>query len=48
MNKGTVYINLSSQIVKGKLLEIVGEKFIVELGDKSKCVVTKDQIVNIN
>lgn len=40
-----VKVNLSSLIVEGKVIEIIGEKYIVELADKSRCIVTKEQII---
>ncbi|MGD6876749.1 hypothetical protein [Bacillus infantis] len=45
MRDETVKVNLSSLIVEGTVIEIIGEKFIVELSDKSRCIVTKDQII---
>ncbi|WP_180953463.1 hypothetical protein [Bacillus sp. T33-2] len=41
----TIYVNLSSLIVKGKVIEIIGDKLVVELEDQSRCIVVKEQIV---
>lgn len=40
-----VKVNLSSLIVEGKVIEIAGEKFVIELQDKSRCIVVREQIV---
>jgi hypothetical protein len=42
---GKVYVQVGFRKLKGKLLEQQGEKYIVELEDKSRVTVNREQII---